>query len=82
MFIAKINVTLKESVLDPQGQTVLRVVKDQGKSQVKDLRVGKYIEVKLDVPTKAEAESLTKEICESILVNSVIESYRFSVETL
>jgi phosphoribosylformylglycinamidine synthase len=82
MFIAKINVTLKESVLDPQGQTVLRVVKDQGKSQVKDLRVGKYIEVKWDVPTKAEAESLTKEICESILVNSVIESYRFSVETL
>lgn len=82
MFIAKINVTLKESVLDPQGQTVFKTVKEMGKSSVNDVRVGKFIEVKWDVASKEEAEALTKEICESILVNQVIETYRFSVEAL
>ncbi|MCG6144829.1 phosphoribosylformylglycinamidine synthase subunit PurS [Leptospira bandrabouensis] len=80
MFVAKINVTLKESVLDPQGQTVLRTLHDQGKNSVADLRVGKYIEMKIDAKSQSEAEALAKEICESVLVNQVIETYRLVVE--
>ncbi|XDD41443.1 phosphoribosylformylglycinamidine synthase subunit PurS [Leptospira sp. WS60.C2] len=81
MFVAKINVTLKESVLDPQGQTVLRTLQDQGKASVKDLRVGKYIEMKLNVSSQKEAEAIAKEICESVLVNQVIETYKLVVES-
>lgn len=82
MFVAKINVTLKESVLDPQGQTVLRTLHDQGKNTVTDLRVGKYIEMKIDASSQSVAEALAKEICESVLVNQVIETYRLVVEKL
>lgn len=82
MFVAKINVTLKESVLDPQGQTVLRTLHDQGKITVTDLRVGKYIEMKIDASSQSDAEALAKEICESVLVNQVIETYRLVVEKL
>ncbi|TGN18386.1 phosphoribosylformylglycinamidine synthase subunit PurS [Leptospira idonii] len=82
MFIAKINITLKDSVLDPQGQTVLRALHDQGKVSVKDLRVGKYLEVKIDTEDKNAADSLAKELCESVLVNQVIESYRFVTEKI
>ncbi|BDA79077.1 phosphoribosylformylglycinamidine synthase subunit PurS [Leptospira kobayashii] len=82
MFIAKINITLKDSVLDPQGQTVLRALHDQGKSIVSDLRVGKYLEVKINTDDKSEADALAKELCESTLVNQVIETYRFVTEKL
>lgn len=81
MFVAKINVTLKESVLDPQGQTVLRTLHDQGRTQVQDLRVGKYIEIKLNASSLQEAEKVAKEICESVLVNQVIETYKLVVES-
>ncbi|MDF3819034.1 phosphoribosylformylglycinamidine synthase subunit PurS [Leptospira sp. 96542] len=82
MFVAKINVSLKESVLDPQGQTVLRTLNDQGRTALKDVRVGKYIEVKLDAKSIDEANSMAKEICESVLVNQVIETYQFVVEAV
>lgn len=82
MFIAKVKVTLKPSVLDPQGQAVLRSLVDQGLSTIADLRVGKYIELKLDVSSLAEAETQAKTICESMLVNSVIETYQLSVEAV
>ncbi len=80
MFVAKINVILKDSVLDPQGQTILRTTKDIGIHQTKDIRVGKYMEVKLDVSTEEEAKKLTKDLCEKILVNQVIETYRVQIE--
>lgn len=80
MFIAKINVILKESVLDPQGQTILRTTKDIGFHQTKDIRVGKYMEVKLDVSTEDEAKKITDELCNKILVNQVIETFRVQIE--
>ncbi|GBF48923.1 phosphoribosylformylglycinamidine synthase [Leptospira ryugenii] len=82
MYQIKINITLKSSVLDPQGQTVLKALHDQGKQSVVDLRVGKYIEVKVDAKSEAEAESLAKEMCESVLVNQVIESYSYQIQAL
>jgi len=82
MFIIKINITLKDSVLDPQGQTVLRTLHDQGKENITDVRVGKYIEVKVKTEDQSIAEKHAKELCESILVNQVIETFRYSVEKL
>ncbi|MCZ8155790.1 MAG: phosphoribosylformylglycinamidine synthase subunit PurS [Leptospira sp.] len=82
MFVIKINITLKDSVLDPQGQTVLRALHDQGKNLVNDLRVGKYIEVKVDTNDVAIAEEHAKELCGSVLVNQVIETFKYSVEKI
>lgn len=80
MFLAKVYIQLKQSVLDPQGQAVTGALQHLGHNEVKDVRVGKYIEVKLEASSKSQAESLVKEYCESLLANTVIESYSFDLE--
>jgi len=69
----KIYITLKKGVHDPQGEAVLGTLRHMGFGGVQGVRVGKYIE--LDVK---EAGSV-KEMCEKLLANTVIESYRFEV---
>lgn len=82
MYIAKINITLKDSVLDPQGQTVMRTLNGMGESQVKDLRVGKYVEIRLDSSSTDDAEKTAHRICEKLLVNQVIETYQLQIEKI
>lgn len=75
MFKAKINVTLKESVLDPQGKTILNALGTLGINGVQDIRVGKYFVLNLDTSNQAEAEEHVRKICDKLLVNPVIEKY-------
>jgi phosphoribosylformylglycinamidine synthase subunit PurS len=82
MFVGKINITLKESVLDPQGQTVKKVLNDLGENTVKDIRVGKYIEVKLDSKDLEQAKLEADRLCKKMLVNEVIETYRIEVSQI
>ncbi|MBE7410947.1 MAG: phosphoribosylformylglycinamidine synthase subunit PurS [Leptospiraceae bacterium] len=82
MFIGKINITLKESVLDPQGTTVHRTLNEMGEGSVKGVRIGKYIELKLDSTNKDTAIEDLKRICDKLLVNSVIESYTFELSQI
>ncbi len=82
MYLARIYVTLRPAVNDPQGRTVLGGLKTMGYSQVADVRVGKYLEVRVDTATQAAAEALVKEICQKLLANPVIEEFRFQVEEL
>ncbi len=82
MFVGKINITLKESVLDPQGQTVKKVLHDLGENSVQDIRVGKYIEVKLDSKNLEQAKLDADRLCKTILVNEVIESYQIEVSQI
>jgi phosphoribosylformylglycinamidine synthase len=70
--LAKIYVTLKRGVLDPQGQAVARALSRLGFEEVKDARIGKYIELQVD---SAEDQRL-KDMCEKLLANTVIEEYR------
>ena len=79
MFIGKINITLKESVLDPQGTTVKKALNDMGESTVSDVRVGKYIELKLNSGDIESAKKDVKRLCEKLLVNDVIETYTSEV---
>ncbi len=78
--LAKIHVTLKNGVLDPQGKAVHHALNDLGFGEVSDVNVGKYLELKLDGVSKEEAESRVKEMCDRLLANTVIESYRFNLE--
>ena len=80
MFIAQIHVTLKPSVLDPQGVAVSDALKNMGYKEVQSLRLGKYMELRLDSKDKASAGKRVDEMCKKLLANLVIERYEFSVE--
>jgi len=76
---AKVYVTLKKSVLDPQGKTVQHALSTMGFSEVKDVRMGKYIELDLETIDKAQAEKKITAMCEKLFANTVIEEYRFEL---
>ena len=77
---AKVFVTLKNGVLDPQGEAVLGALHSMGQKSVKSLRQGKYFEVELESSDKSQAESTLKEICGKVLANTVIENFKFELE--
>lgn len=82
MYLAKIKVVLKQSILDPQGQTILHALENLGYNSVKELRVGKYIELKLDVDDDETANKLISEICNKLLSNPVMENYSFDIQKI
>jgi phosphoribosylformylglycinamidine synthase subunit PurS len=79
--IAKVIVTPKPVVNDPQGLTVRQGLATLGFREVSDVRVGKYIEVNLEVSTEHEARQRVEAMCKQLLANHVIEDYRFEIET-
>jgi phosphoribosylformylglycinamidine synthase subunit PurS len=76
---AKVFVTLKPSVFDPQGHTIVDALQSLGYSSVADVRQGKYFELELNVPTPSDAEKLAAEVADRVLSNPVIESFRIEV---
>lgn len=76
---AKVFVTLKPSVFDPQGRTIAEALHSLGYDKVGDVRQGKYFELDLDVPSAAAAETLAKDVADRLLANPVIESFRVEV---
>jgi phosphoribosylformylglycinamidine synthase subunit PurS len=76
---AKVYVTYKLGVLDPQGRTVCQFLQNHGQTQVKDVRIGKMIEFELEDMPGADAQRLLDEIGRSVLANPVIETYRVEV---
>ena len=77
--LAQIHVTFKEGVLDPQGKNVHHALIDLGYDEVLDVNIGKYLEIKLDSASEEEAEIRVREMCERLLANTVIESFRFNI---
>lgn len=77
--LAKIHVTLKDGVLDPQGKAVHHALNDFGYQEVKDVHLGKYMEIQLDGVSEAQARERVREMCEKLLANTVIESYQFTL---
>ena len=77
---ARVFVTLKPSVFDPQGQTIAEALHSMGYTGVGDVRQGKYFELELDAPSADRARALASEVADKLLANPVIESYRVEVE--
>ena len=73
---ARVVVTLKKSVLDPQGLAVGRALGSLGFNEVKDVRLGKIIEMEIEGKDPAEARKRVEQMCEKLLANTVIEEYR------
>ena len=76
---AKVYVTLKKSVLDPQGKAVQHALSTMGFQEVKDVRVGKFIELDLGSSDRAQAEQKIKTMCEKLLANTVIEDFKYEL---
>lgn len=82
MYLAIVTVTPKHDVSDPQGQAVTGALHSLGFAQVRGVRVGKVVEVTVEAPDVAAAEAAVTEMCERLLANPVIESYRVDVRPL
>ena len=80
MYLAKVYVTLKPTVNDPQGLTVRGGLHTLGFESVKSVRVGKYMEIKVEETDRAKAEEQVQEMCRKLLANPVIEDFRFELE--
>lgn len=77
---AKVYVTLKKGVLDPQGRAVMGALKSMDFNEVSDVRIGKYMELELNGASKEEEEKRLREMCEKLLANTVVENYRIEIE--
>ena len=77
---AKITITLKNGVLDPQGKAIEQGLKSLGFQGVEAARQGKYIELDLADMSKADAEKAAAEMCDKLLANTVIEKYSIEIE--
>ncbi len=76
---AKVYITLRKSVLDPQGKAVQQALGTLGFKEVQDVRMGKYIELDLGNIDKSQAEQKVKAMCEKMLANTVIEDFRYEL---
>ena len=76
---AIVNVYLKEGVLDPQGKAAHHALASMNFKGVQDVRIGKQIVIKLDTDNKEEARKEVKEMCETLLANTVIEDYTIEI---
>jgi phosphoribosylformylglycinamidine synthase len=77
---ARVFVTLKPSVFDPQGQTIAEALHSLGYAGVGDVRQGKYFELELAVASADQARALASEVADKLLANPVIESYRVEID--
>jgi phosphoribosylformylglycinamidine synthase PurS subunit len=76
---ARVFVTLKPSVFDPQGQTIAEALHSMGYAGVGDVRQGKYFELELSASSADQARALASEVADKLLANPVIESYRVEI---
>ena len=80
MFTARVDIVLKPGIADPQGLTIERALPALGYDGVKNVRVGKLIELEVEADDLDRAKQSVEEMCERLLANPVIESYEVTVE--
>ena len=82
MFLAKVYVTLKPLVNDPQGIAILGALHNLGYNSVEGVRAGKYLEIQINEADKLTAEKVITEMAQKLLANLVIEDFRFELAKL
>jgi len=80
MYLAKVYITLKPTVNDPQGLTIKGALHDLGFQNVSSVRAGKYMEIMIEENDLAKAERQLQEMCQKLLANPVIENFRLDLE--
>ncbi|MFQ5640093.1 MAG: phosphoribosylformylglycinamidine synthase subunit PurS [bacterium] len=79
MIVAKITVTLKKGIRDPQGQTAHHALENLGFDSIAEVRIGKVIHLRFDGISKEQAADLTSDACKKLLANPVIEDFLFEL---
>lgn len=82
MWLAKVFVTLKPVVNDPQGITIQGALHNLGFASVQRVRAGKYFEIRLEAANAEDAQRITADMCSQLLANPVIEDFRYEVEAV
>jgi phosphoribosylformylglycinamidine synthase subunit PurS len=77
---ARVFVTLKKSVFDPQGKTIADALHSMGYTGVADVRQGKFFELDINASSADQAKTLASEVADKVLANPVIESYRVEID--
>lgn len=80
IYVANIYVTLKSTVNDPQGNTIVQALTSLGFSGIQDVRMGKYLTIRLEALDVTEATTSVDDMCNRLLANPVIETYRFDLD--
>lgn len=80
MFKANITVTLRPSILDPQGKAMQHALHDLGQTSITQIRAGKHIEMLIDVATEGEAHQIAENACKKLLANEVMEDFAIEIE--
>jgi phosphoribosylformylglycinamidine synthase len=82
VYLAKVRVTLRPSILDPQGKAVAHAIGTLNVGPVDDVRMGKYVEMKIRASSEAEARKITEDVCAKLLANPVMEDFTYEVSKL
>ncbi|MCX6137038.1 MAG: phosphoribosylformylglycinamidine synthase subunit PurS [Ignavibacteriales bacterium] len=80
MYHATIVVTLRHSILDPQGKAVEHAIHSLSAGRVSNVRIGKQIQCAIDAPSRTEAAGIADTICKKLLANPVMEDYTVTIE--
>lgn len=78
---AKIHVTLKNGVLDPQGDAIKNSLKNLGLNEINKVKQGKYFEIELNENDREKAKDIIEKACQEMLSNPVIENYKYEITT-
>lgn len=79
MYKATVNITLRKSILDPQGKAAHNALKNLGLSSIDQVRIGKLIELDIDAPNKKDAHSIAEEACTKLLANEIMEDFEIEI---
>lgn len=80
MYLARVDISLKPTVNDPEGTTIKGALHSLGFQSVESVRAGRYMEIRVDAASREEAEKQVTEMCRKLLANPVIEEFRFEIE--
>lgn len=81
-FLATISIMPHKELLDPQGKTASKNMKNIGLSNIHDVRIGKRIEMTLEASSKKEAEEATETACKKMLANTIMEAYNYEIKEI
>lgn len=81
-FSSKIKITLRKSILDPQGKAIEHSLKSIGYDSILDTRIGKFIELEVEADSPEKAKQITDDACKKLLANPVMEDYEFETVQL
>lgn len=79
MYKATVNVTLRESILDPKGKATRQALQNLGLSEIDDVRIGKLIEMEIDTDSEKEAHRIAESACTQLLANEVMEDFEINI---